>query len=100
MAVKIICSRCNSDIAMVSPDKIKSLTGEEICSDCEKYYKSLRLEMEEAKEDYLKELTKMKKDIQKSYQLADAEIAKSIERCQNLYATRRAEIDDRLKRTI
>ena len=97
MPVKTFCSICDKDIAIISNDKIKSLTGKEICKPCSEYLKDMRVDMEHEREEYLQELNVMKKDTAKTYKLADSELTKAMDRCKSLYATRSAEIDNRLK---
>lgn len=97
MAVKTFCSMCNKEIATITGEAIRNLTGKEICTGCSEHLKQMRAGMEKEKEDFLKEITDLKVKVGDKYKDVMHTLGKYENMCTSLYATRQTEIDNRLK---
>ena len=100
MTLRSFCTICNKEIGDVPAEKLKSLTGKEICSLCGAHLKDMRAGMEEAKEEFLAAIDKSKKETAQRHGDMIKFLDDQRSRCQNLYQTRQAEIDAKLKDII
>jgi len=93
MAIKLYCRVCGAFIKDVSPDKVSTVTGQELCIICADNIKKIHEEVEKFKKDTVVKVNEIWDKAREELKQVETFRQRMIHRCEALFNQKSAEAD-------